>query len=199
MSPDSTTGSTIGSTMVGTMVGGSVDAQLAHLPSPARTEDEVRSWVGARIDAGFGEIVAEQGYVLHWNESTENANPIFWDADACREVVGEVVTPSTMLSVWMRPLMFRPGRTEFVRPLELHFRLKDAFELPKGIVASNEIVFGDPVAIGDRVRTVQSVRSISEVKQIRLGTGRFWTLDVTCTNQHDVVVGVESYDFFCYA
>ncbi len=177
---------------------GAIDEQLAHLPVPARTEDEVQAWVGARLDAGFGEIVAEQGYVLHWNEATENANPIFWDADLCREVAGEVVAPATMLSVWMRPLMFRPGRTEFVRPLELHFRLKDALELPRGIVASNEIVFGDPVVLGDRVRTVQTVRSISPVKEIRLGTGRFWTIDVTCTNQDDALVGTESYDFFCY-
>ena len=177
----------------------SVSSQLAHLPNPARTEDEVQTWVGAELDAGFGEIVAEQGYVLHWNEAVENANPIFWDPDLRREVTGDDVTPPTMLSVWMRPLMFRPGRTEFVRPLELHFQLKDAFELPKGIVASNEIVFGDPIVLGDRIRTVQSVRSISPVKEIRLGTGRFWTIDVTCTNQDDAVVGTESYDFFCYA
>ena len=177
---------------------GTVADQLAHLPAPVRNEGDARAWVGAELDAGFGEIEAEQGYVLHWNEAVENANPIFWDADLCRDVAGEVVTPPTMLSVWMRPLMFRPGRTEFVRPLELHFRLKDAFELPRGIVASNEIVFGDPVRLGDRVRTVQSVRSISPTKTIRLGTGRFWTLDVTCTNQDGAVVGVESYDFFCY-
>jgi len=183
---------------VTTTTTGTIASQLAHLPDPASTEDEVRAWVGARLDAGFGEIVAEQGYVLHWNESVENANPIYWDTDLCREVVGDVIAPPTMLSVWMRPLMFKPGRTEFVRPLELHFRLKDAFDLPKGIVASNEIVFGEPVSLGDRIRTVQTVRSITEVKQIRLGTGRFWTIDVTCTNQDDDVVGVESYDFFCY-
>lgn len=177
---------------------GHVASQLAHLPSPVRTEEDVQAWVGARLDAGFGEVVAEQGHVLHWNEAVENANPLFWDPDLCREVTGALVTPPTMLSVWMRPLMFRPGRTEFVRPLELHFRLKDAFELPRGIVASNEIVFGDPVRLGDRVRTVQSVTSISPVRTIRLGTGRFWTIDVTCTNQDDAEVGVESYDFFCY-
>ena len=104
-----------------------------------------------------------------------------------------------MLSVWMRPLMFKPGRTEFIRPLELHFQLKDAFDLPKGIVASNDIEFGEPVRMGDRVRTVQSVRSITPIKQIKLGTGRFWTIDVTYTNQHDTVLGRESYDFFCYS
>ena len=173
--------------------------RVEDVPNPARTDEEVQQWVGVELDAGFGEIVAEQGYVLHWNEATENANPIWWDEDLDREVTGDHTVPPTMLSVWMRPLMFKPGRTTMVRPLELHFRCKDAFELPKGIVASNEIVFGEPVVVGDRVRTVQSVRSISPVKTIRLGTGRFWTIDVTYTNQRDEVVAVESYDFFCYA
>ncbi len=173
--------------------------RLEDVPNPARTDDEVQAWVGVELDAGFGEVVAEQGYVLHWNESVENANPIWWDEDLCREVTGDHITPSTMLSVWMRPLMFKPGRETMIRPLELHFQLKDAFDLPKGIVASNEIEFGEPVRIGDRVRTVQRVASISPVKEIRLGTGRFWTIDVTYTNQDDVMVGIESYDFFCYS
>jgi len=167
-------------------------------PAPARTEEEVQAWVGVSLDAGFGDVVAQQGYVLHWNEAVENANPLYWDDDVAKELVGDPIAPPTMLSVWMRPLMFRPGRTEIIRPLELHFRLKDAFELPKGIVASNDITFGEPVRLGDRVRTVQSVRSVSPIKTIRLGTGRFWTVDVTYTNQRDEVVAVESYDFFCY-
>jgi uncharacterized protein len=171
---------------------------ITDAPNPARTEEEVADWVGVALDAGFGEIVAEQGYVLHWNEAVENANPIYWDAELCREVTGDLIAPPSMLSVWMRPLMFKPGREEFIRPLELHFRLKDALELPKGIVASNEITFGEPVRLGDRVRTVQSVRSISAIKTIKLGTGRFWTIDATYSNQDGAVVGVESYDFFCY-
>jgi acyl dehydratase len=177
----------------------SVLASLEHLPNPATTEDEVMAWVGAELDAGFGEVVAEQGYVTHWNESVENANPLYWDPAVAEELTEGPIAPPTMLSVWMRPLMFRPGRTEFIRPLELHFQLKDAFGLPKGIVASNDIVFGEPVRLGDSIRTVQSVRSITPVKEIKLGTGRFWTIDVDYTNQHGTHLGRESYDFFCYA
>lgn len=171
---------------------------VAEAPAQAVTDEDVQAWVGVELDAGFGEVVAEQGYVAHWMEATQNANPIYWDAEACHEVVGRHIAPPSMLSVWMRPLMFKPGREEFFRPLELHFKLKDAIGLPKGIVASNDITFGEPVEIGDRVRTVQTVRSISPIKTISLGTGRFWTLDVTYTNQHEEVVGIESYDFFCY-
>ena len=51
---------------------------------------------------------------------------------------------------------------------------------------------------GDRVRTVQRIRSISEETTKRLGTGRFWTIDVTYYNQRDEIAGIESYDMFGY-
>jgi acyl dehydratase len=162
------------------------------------TASTVEEWVGFELDAGPGDVVAERGYVLHWCESIEDANPLYWDADVAAELTGGWIAPPTMLSVWMRPLMFNPARGESIRPLELHFRLKDAFGLPEGIVTANEITFGEPVRMGDVISTRQSVREISDVRTNRLGTGRAWTIDVTYTNQHDAVVGVESYEMFSY-
>ena len=167
-------------------------------PAVAETEEDVQAWVGVELDAGFGDVVCEQGYITHWCEACEDANPIYWDPAVADAVTDGPTAPPTMLSVWMRPLMFDPRRSGTIRPLELHFRLKDATGLDKGIVASNELTFHDPVRPGDRVRTVQSVRSISPVKTIRLGTGRFWTIDVTYTAEDGRLLGVESYDFFCY-
>ena len=158
----------------------------------------VQDWVGTQIDAGPGDVTVERGYVLHWCEATENANPLYWDPDVADELTGGWIAPPTMLSVWMRPLMFDPRRSEAIRPLELHFRLKDAFDLPEGIVTGNEIEFGEPVRMGDVISTVQSVREISDVRTNRLGTGRSWTIDVTYTNQHGAVVGVETYHMFSY-
>jgi uncharacterized protein len=158
----------------------------------------VDDWVGFELDAGAGDVVAERGYVLHWCESVEDANPLYWDAEVADTLTDGWIAPPTMLSVWMRPLMFNPRRGEAIRPLELHFRLKDAFGLPEGIVGANEITFGVPVRMGDVISTRQTVREISEPKTNRLGTGRSWTIDVTYTNQRDEVVGIESYEMFSY-
>lgn len=162
--------------------------------SPATRAD----WEGTQLDAGAGDVACERGHILHWLEATEDANPLYWDEEVARELTDGWIAPPTMLSVWMRPLVFDPTRDEPIRPLELHFRLKDAFGLPEGIVASNRITFHEPVRPGDVVSTVQSIRSISEPKTNRLGTGRFWTIDVTYRNQDGVLVGVESYDMFAY-
>jgi hypothetical protein len=81
-------------------------------------------------------------------------------------------------------------------PLSLHFDLKEAFGLPDGVVSANEI--NAPVRIGDRITTTQSIRDISDEKTTRVGTGRFWTIDVTHRDQDGEVKGVETYEMFSY-
>ena len=164
----------------------------------ARTAALVPKWTGASLDAGPGDVECERGYILHWAEATENANLLYWDEGVAQDVTGGWIAPPSMLSVWMRPLMFNPNAREQVRPLEMHFRLKDAFELPEGIVTGNEIVFGVPVRPGDTIATKQTVTEIGDVRTNRLGTGRPWTIDVTYTNQRGEVAAVESYRMFCY-
>lgn len=155
-------------------------------------------WLGRTKEDPPGDITCERGYVLHWCEATENANPLYWDPDVAEDLTDGWIAPPTMLSVWMRPLTFVPGRTEGRMPLDLHFALKDAFDLPEGIVTGNEITFGVPVRPGDRITTTQTVTDVSEPRTNRLGTGRAWTVDMTYRNQNDEVVGVESYRFFSY-
>jgi uncharacterized protein len=164
----------------------------------ALAETDVQSWVGRTVDDPPADVVCEQGYILHWLEATENANPLYWDELAAKRITGGPIAPPSMLSVWMRPLQFVPGRTEKRMPLSLHFELKKALDLPEGIVAYNEMTLGVPVRPGDRIRTTQRIREISEPKTTRLGTGRSWIIDVTYTNQHGEVAGVETYEMFAY-
>ncbi len=164
----------------------------------AIAEADVQAWVGRTHEDPPGDIVCEPGYILHWLEATENGNPLFWDELLAKRTTGGPIAPPTMLSVWMRPLQFVPGRTGTRMPLSLHFELKKALELPEGIVAYNEMTLGVPVRPGDRIRTTQRIREISEPKTRRLGTGRSWIIDVTYTNQDGEVAGVEAYEMFAY-
>ena len=164
----------------------------------ALTEPEVQAWVGRTKEDPPGDIVCERGYILHWLEATENANPLYWDDVVAQELTGGPTAPPSMLSAWMRPLQFVPGRNEKRMPLSLHFALKEALGLPEGIVAYNEMTLGVPVRPGDSVRTMQRIREISEPKTRRLGTGRSWIIDVTYTNQNGEVCGVETYEMFAY-
>lgn len=160
--------------------------------------DEIAAVIGVpqyEGDAGFD---AEMGYVWTSLASVENGNPLFWDAEVAEALTGGPIAPPSMLSVWFRPHHWQPGATENLVPLQVHFDCKAAFSLPEAVMTDNTITFGVPVRPGDRIRSRQVLRSVSGPKTTKLGTGRFWVIDVEYLNQRDEVVGVETYTGFGY-
>ena len=83
-------------------------------------------------------------------------------------------------------------------PLQVHFDLKTLFGLPEAVMTDNTIEFHTPVRLGDVLRTHQVLRSVSDEKTTKLGTGRFWVIDVVYANQDGELVAVESYTGFGY-
>jgi uncharacterized protein len=140
-----------------------------------------------------GEFPVERGYIWTSCSSVENGNPLFWDDAVAAEITAGPIAPPSMLSVWFRPHQWSPGRTEPAVPLQVHFDLKESFDLPEAVISDNTIVFYEPVRPGDTLRTHQILRSVSEPKTTKLGTGRFWVIEVEYFNQRDELVGVESY------
>jgi hypothetical protein len=159
---------------------------------------QVEGWIGKIQYEETGEFDVERGYIATSCSSVENGNPLFWEDDVAREVTGGPIAPPTMLSVWFRPHHWAPGREKQLLPLQVHFDLKEAFGLPEAVMTDNTIIFHEPVRPGDRLRTRQILRSVSPPKTTKLGSGRFWVIDVEYLNQRDELVGVESYTGFGY-
>lgn len=145
-----------------------------------------------------GEFPVERGYIWTTASSVENANPLVWDDAAADAITGGPIATPTMLSVWFRPHHWAPGRERELLPLQIHFDLKERFDLPEAVMTDNTIVFHEPVRPGDQLRTRQILRSVSGPKTTKLGTGRFWVIDVEYHNQRDELVGIESYTGFGY-
>lgn len=159
---------------------------------------EIAATIGTVQYETPGEFPVEQGYVYTSCSSVENGNPLFWDPEVAAEITGGPIAPPTMISVWFRPHHWAPGRTEVALPLQVHFDLKAAFDLPEAVMTDNTIVFHDPVRPGDLLHTRQILRSVSGPKTTKLGSGRFWVIDVEYLNQRDELVGVETYTGFGY-
>jgi acyl dehydratase len=159
---------------------------------------EVQSWIGQKRYEEEGEFDVERGYIYTTCSSVRNANPIFWDDKAAAEITGGPIAPPAMISVWFRPHHWSPGRTEPAVPLQVHFDLKRVLGLPEAVISDNTVTFGTPVRPGDRLRTWQVLRNVSTPKKTKLGTGRFWDLDVEYVNQRGEWVGTESYTGFGY-
>jgi acyl dehydratase len=76
--------------------------------------------------------------------------------------------------------------------------MKARFELPEAVMTENSLTFYEPVRPGDLLSTRQVLRSVSDEKTTKLGTGRFWEIDVEYRNQKGELVGVESWTGFGY-
>lgn len=159
----------------------------------------VRSWIGQSL------VVTETGPEAHpdlWEPfcaAVEDGNPIYWDDAAAVEHTGVRIAPQSMLAAWVVAPEWRPvelGQSE--RPLEAHFKVKDALGYPNGIVLEAEFEYHEPVKRGDRLRATQSLISLGDEKQTRLGVGREWVIGVTLTNQRNECAGVQTFRFLGY-
>jgi len=157
-----------------------------------------RSLIGVEQYHETGEFPVERGYIWTSCASVENGNPLFWDDEVAAALTDGPIAPPSMISVWFRPHHWAPGRTEAALPLQVHFDLKALFALPEAVMSDNTITFYDPVRPGDLLRTHQVLRSVSDEKTTKLGTGRFWVIEVVYHNQDGALVGVESYTGFGY-
>jgi acyl dehydratase len=166
------------------------------LPTPIPVAAE--KLIGVTQYEETADFPAERGYAWTSCASVQNGNPLFWDDDVARDLTGGPIMPLTTLSLWMRPHHWTPGHAGERLALQAHFDLKEVLDLPEAIISENTITFYEPVRAGDIVSYAQVVRSISEPKTTKLGTGRFWVVDVEYRNQDDELVGVESYTAFGY-
>jgi len=108
------------------------------------------------------------------------------------------VAPPAMISVWFRPHLWAPNRTEQVMPLQVHFDLKETFGLPEAVMSDNTMVFGEPIRPGDELTTTQILYSVSAPKTTKLGAGRFWEFGVRIVNQNGDLCDEERYTGFGY-
>ena len=159
---------------------------------------DMRDLIGKEQYHEVGEFPVERGYVWTSCASVENGNPLYWDDAVSGALTGGAVAPPSMVSVWFRPHHWAPGRTQQALPLQVHFDLKEALGLPEAVMTDNTIEFHTPVRMGDVLRTHQVLRSISDEKTTKLGTGRFWVIEVVYSNQDGELVAVESYTGFGY-
>jgi acyl dehydratase len=159
---------------------------------------DVTGWIGQTRYPETADFPVERGYIWTSCASVENGNPLFWDDAVADALTGGPIAPPSTLSLWFRPHHWQPDQAAPRLPLQVHFDLKEVLGLPEAVMSDSEVAFHAPVRPGDVISTAQVLRSLSEPKTTRLGTGRFWVIDVPYRNQDGVLVGVETFTGFGY-
>ena len=163
----------------------------------ADVPQDVLDRVGVPCHREQSVVPVERGAITAFVSASQNGNPVYWDADA-QALTDGAVAPATMLSVWFQPIPWEPERTGDAVPLRLHFELKQRFGYPEAIMSDNVATYYEPVRPGDELTSEQRLVSVSEQKTTRLGTGRFWVIDVEYRNQRDELVAVDRWTAFVY-
>ncbi len=168
-------------------------------PAPeAELPEHVSALIGKAQYHETATFPVEMGYSYNTLSATENGNPLYWDFDVAEQLTGGMTLPVSTLSLWMRPHRWEPGATGEQVALKSHFDLKEQLDLPEAIMSDNTLIGYEPVRPGDVISHHQVLRSISDLKTTKLGTGRFWVIDVEYHNQRGDLVGIESYTGFGY-
>ncbi len=165
---------------------------------PTDLPEEVAAMIGRPLYPETATFPVERSYAYNTLAATQNANPLYWDDAVAEELTGGTTMPPTTLSLWMRPHFWEPGAEGEQLALKVHFDLKELFGLPEAVMTDNTMIFHQPVRPGDVISNSQVLQSVSGPKTTKLGSGRFWVIDVEFRNQRDEVVGVESYTGFGY-
>ena len=171
---------------------------LTDLADPADLPDDVVSLIGRRRHVRDTTFAAERGHGFASCASVQNGNPLFWDDEVAAALTDGPIAMPTMLSLWFRPHHWSPDRDGEGLALQVHFDMKERFGLPEAVMSDNTMIFHEPVRPGDLLSTRQVLRSVSGPKTTKLGTGRFWVIEVEYFNQRDELVGIESYTGFGY-
>lgn len=159
---------------------------------------EVSAMIGRAQYFQTATFDVENSYGYNTLAATQNNNPLFWQEEVAQELTLGHILPPTTLSLWMRPHFWEPGAAGEQVALQVHFDLKKIFDLPEAVMTDNTIIFYEPVRAGDRISNSQVLKSVSGPKTTKLGSGRFWVIDVEFTNQRNELVGIESYTGFGY-
>ena len=164
----------------------------------AELPTEVTEMIGVEMYRQSATFDVERGYTFNTCAATENANPLYWDDAVAAELTDGPIALPTTLSLWMRPHYWEPGAEGEQVALQVHFDMKRIFGLPEAVMTDNTITFYEPVRPGDRISNAQVLKSVSGPKTTKLGSGRFWVIDVEFRNQRNDLVGIETYTGFGY-
>ncbi|MFM7783342.1 MAG: hypothetical protein ACKPE6_01630 [Gammaproteobacteria bacterium] len=151
--------------------------------------EAVRDLLGQPCHARLSDIPANTVSVRALLAAVGDPSTRAWDTET-------PAAPPWMLSTWSRPELWSPA--EAPPALALHHELKALLGYPVAVVSAIESLFHSPVPIGARVQSEQRLLSISTEKRTRLGTGRFWRIEVRYTLPEAALAGCETFECFGY-
>ena len=159
--------------------------------------EEVNKLIGKNSFTDQSPIMIQKGLWQNFCSSIEDGNKIYWDERVAECHTEDLIAHPAMLPSWVHDFEWHPQRKK-VKPMELHFHLKNILNLPLGIVTEVDIEYYLPIKDGDAISANQTLLSVSELVKTKLGEGRYWVIEVKYFNQFEILVGKQNIHFLGY-
>lgn len=162
---------------------------------------ELQNSIG--MDLGGGPSVApdevNMPMIRHWIDAFDDRNPAYEDESLAEQTrFSGVIAPPAMLQTWTmaRPkiegIAERGGSAVEINQDSPLMKL-DAAGFNATLATNSELEFVRPLRVGDQLVSQTILESVSEQKKTGLGKGYFVTWVSTYRDQHDEVVGRQTF------
>ena len=158
---------------------------------------KINDWIGKTIIKDPSPFDVQSVLWQNFCSAIEDENPLYWDPEVASKHCETMISHPALLPSWLHDFEWHPQRNRKM-PMELHFLVKKALDLPLGIVTDVEIEFYDPIIHGDKISAEQKLVSVSNEVETKLGRGRYWAIEVTYKNQSNNLVGKQNIEFLGY-
>jgi acyl dehydratase len=159
--------------------------------------EKIKNWLGKTVITEPSPFEVQSVLWQNFCSAIEDSNPLYWNQIEASEHTNMTIAHPALLPSWLHDFEWHPER-ERRMPMELHFLVKKALDLPLGIVTEVEIEFHEPVVQGDRISAEQKLLSVSDKVDTKLGKGRYWIIEVIYKNQSNELVGMQKIHFLGY-
>lgn len=137
------------------------------------TYEEALEHVGKPTEPRYADATVNTDRGTRFAAAVQDPNPLWWDEDLARRLVGDPVVPPATLVSWVTNLDWKPDGTG--GPGDA---LLTSVPMPGNsmINVSSEIEHFDHLRVGDRYHVVETVEDVSPEKTTRAGVGHFLTM-----------------------
>lgn len=162
------------------------------------SEGAAQEWVGETGVTYFAHEPVNSAMIRLYASMVEDGYPAYWRRDLAERIWGGVPSPPGMLTVWRRPLLWRPDERS-AEEQELFARIPFPAEKDTILTVSVDTTFERQVFENEWLNWRDRITDITEEKATDLGRGHFITGETVYCNQQGERVATNTKTIFRYA
>lgn len=160
-------------------------------------EGAAREWVGETGETGFAHEPVNGAMIRLYASMTEDSYPAYWEPETAERIWGGVPSPPGMLTVWRRPLLWRPDERR-AEEEELFAEIPFPAEMDTILTVAVDTTFERQILEGEWLNWRDEIVDVTEEKDTEIGRGHFITIETAYRDHRGRAVATNTKTIFRY-